>query len=583
MLEKDYRKVRVRLVVVAACLFVAFGLLFARAWVAQIVEGDTHWAAARRQTLGSVVIQPRRGAIYDRMKRVLGTNEQAPSLTAQPRLMSDGERETAVKLLRQLFGPASKHAERLKEDKYFVWVERWLSPEEVERFNALYNALPEAERPTHLALMDEDKRYYPDGSLAANVLGFADIDLDGKMGVEKAFNAELAGSTLVVEGFRDASGQRVSLESLDLSLNHPTGNAVMLTIDRTVQYVAERVLAETMAQHKAHEGVVVVMDPTTGEILALAQQPTFDPNDLNGAKMERVHNFAIEHAYEPGSTMKPFLIGSAIDLALYVPEDRIDCGLGEFAIGPNTIHDTKRYGWLTISEVLIKSSNICTAKIGMEMGAQRVYEQLKKFGFGEKTGIALPAETRGLINPWADWYPIDLATISFGQGLNVPPLQMAAAMGAIANGGVLMQPQIVKRILTPEGEVKQEFKPVEVRRVISSQTAARLRDILVEAVSDHGTGRRAYVSGCPVAGKTGTAEKLAKNHRTGTRDYWTSSFLGFLPADAPKLVILVLIDEPSNAAYYGGEVAAPAFAAIAREVAPMLGLCVRRSELAEAP
>jgi cell division protein FtsI (penicillin-binding protein 3) len=583
MLDRDYKSIRVRIWTVASVFFIAFGLLGARAYTLQVTEGEKHHQKALRQTSGSVVIKARRGAIYDRQMRVLASNREVPTVVAQPRLMSDNERRLSKSLMLRYFGSPPKVLDRLDTRRYNVYLERHVSESRAEAFRKAMESMPASERPLHLGLMLEDKRAYPAGRLASPILGYTNIDMDGRMGLEKRFNKELTGNPITVEGLRDPNGN-VSLETLDLSLDVPAGDQLVLTIDKAVQYVTERVLHDTVQKHDAHFGVAIVMDPNDGAIYSMAQYPSFNPNEpISQEDVPLLHNFAIEWTFEPGSTLKPFVIAQALESARFVPDEIIDCGGGQMRIGPNIIHDSKSHDDMTLSQVLSKSSNIGTARVAMELGAQAVHDILVNFGFYEKTGIPLPSESRGILAPAAKWYPIELATIAFGQGINVTALQLATAMSAIANGGMLVKPRLVYQIISPDGEVRQQFDPTSVRRVISEQTARALRLMLAEAATANGTGIKAQIAECPVAGKTGTAEKLAENVRTGKREHWTSSFAGFFPADDPKLLILVVIDEPQGREYYGGDVAAPAFRQIALEVGPMLGICTQRhDQVAEA-
>ncbi len=577
MLDRNYRKTHLRIGIIMALVLMFMALIGIRAFSIQVVDGEKHWNMANRQTIGSIVIHPRRGEIYDRQKRLLATNKQVPSLAAQPRNMTPKEKEFARQVAKKTIGNRANRLARIDYDRYFVWLKRRLNEKEIDRFQSAMNALPEDDRPRGLLLSDENKRFYPNGSLAAPILGFTNIDLNGKMGVERSFDDDLQSDAVKLKGLKDLFGN-VTLETLDLSLDPPTGDHVLLTIDKGVQFAAEHVIKKTVKEHKAASGIVVVMQPKTGAILAMAQYPTFDPNDLNGIPQERLHNFAIENSYEPGSTLKPMIISAALAEEMHKPQDKIYCGFGELTIGPDTIHDTKKHGWLSITDVLAKSSNIGVAKIGTELGAETLYDYLLRFGFAQPTGIRLPSEIRGILAKPERWQPVELATISFGQGLNVTPLQLASAFAVIANGGRLMRPRLVKQVLTAEGEVKKDFPPVEVRRVISEEIAEQVSQMLVAAVQEGGTGTQAQVEGCPVAGKTGTAEKLAKNAKYKVRDYWTSSFVGFLPADNPQLLIAVMVDEPMGKKYYGGDVAGPAFKEIAEKSAPLLGVCTTKTQ-----
>ncbi len=582
MLDRDYRKVHRRILIVVGLLFLGLTAIGGQAFSLQVLQGERHAGMAQRQTAGSVVIQPRRGKIFDRRQRILASNQQVPSLMAQPRNMSPEEISTAKQLLKRVLDLPDSVLARLDSKRYFVWLARRLDASDETRVNEALAELPEEKRPSGLSFVKEDKRLYAFGQLASPILGFTNMDMKGRMGLEMRFNDDLRGSERTLQGLRDPSG-KVTWEHLDLTLDVPTGDHLYLTLDKNIQYVAEREIEKAVKSSKARVGIAIAMDPRSGGILAMAQYPTFDPNNLNGVKPSRLHNAAVEWVYEPGSTLKPFIVAQALETAQLVPDDKIYCGFGEFTIGPNTIHDTKRHGWLSVNEVIAKSSNIGAAKIGTDLGADSVYAILRDFGFGEKSGIRLPAESAGLLAKPEDWEPIELATISFGQGLNVTAIQLVTAMSAIANGGKLMRPRVVDRVTTADGVEKKVFEPSVVRQVISERTSRQLIDMLAMAASTEGTGRKALIEGCQVAGKTGTSEKLAMNARAGERIYWTGSFLGLFPAQDPRVVLLVMVDEPRGDEYYGGDIAAPAFHNIAKEIAPILGVCVQQANLLEEP
>jgi len=577
MRGRDYKKIQGRAIAVIIVLTLVYALLGFRIYTLQLVEGDQHNTMASRQTAGSLIIQSRRGLIYDRQMRLLASNQQVPSLMANPRMMTDEERAISKKLAKDVLNVSDNALNRLDSRRHFVWLKRRIDPKQAAYFKAAVDGIVKEKRPHYLALTDEDKRFYPNGTLAAPLLGFTNTDLFGRMGVEMRFNEDLQGTDVKMKGLRDPSG-KVSLESLDFSLDVPTGNHLVLTIDKTIQYVAERVIQNTIEEHEAKFGIAIVMETETGNILAMAQAPTFNPNAITKKDTPNLHNFAVEWIFEPNSTLKPFIIAAALDDALFIPEDKIYCGFGKMDIGPNTIHDSKKYGHLSVSEVISKSSNIGITKIGMELGAERIYKGLTDFGFAKHTKIDLPAETRGILAKPDKWYPIELATICFGQGMNTTSVQLVTAMNAIANGGLLMRPKVIDRILNSDGEIEKIFEPEVVQRAVSEKSAKLIADMLLQAASKDGTGFKAQIDGCPVAGKTGTAEKLAKNKRHNVREYWTGSFAGFLPADNPKLTILVVVDEPMGKQYYGGDVAAPAFRQIAMEVAPMMGVCTAPHE-----
>jgi cell division protein FtsI (penicillin-binding protein 3) len=398
--------------------------------------------------------------------------------------------------------------------------------------------------------------------VAAHVIGFTGMDPGGLEGVEKRYDATILGNTGYLVTERDALGRDIALKKGSEGKSGSKGNNVVLTLDKNVQYIAEKELALAVEKNGAKNGIAIVMEPDTGRVLAMANYPTFNPNSYAQYDATSLRNRAIADSFEPGSTFKIFLIASALEAGVIRPGDYFDCENGSYKMYGRTIHDTHKYGSLSVSEILKYSSNIGSAKIGSRLGSGRLYAALNSFGFGEKSNIDLPGEASGMLRQQAKWYGIDLATISFGQGVTATPLQIAAAVSAVANGGNLMKPYLVDRITDDNGAVLQQFQPQVRRRVISAQTARSVSRMLEGVVTEGGTGTGAMVDGYRVAGKTGTAQKA--EGRGYSADKRTASFVGFVPADRPRLTILVVVDEPKTSSY-GGVVAAPAFSAIAQQ------------------
>jgi cell division protein FtsI (penicillin-binding protein 3) len=421
--------------------------------------------------------------------------------------------------------------------------------------------------------VQEGRRFYPHASLAAHMLGFVGVDSQGLEGIERRLDPVIRGQPRDVEADRD--GRRQVIFTAGVPVPPAQGSRVELTIDAGIQDVTERELAAGVAAARAAGGAAVVLDPSTGEVLALANVPAFDPNQpgrLGDQRWrDRVRNRAITDPYEPGSTFKAILAAAAIEERLVKPTDMFFCENGRYQIGRWRIHDSHRHGWLSFAEVIQYSSNIGATKVAERLGAERYYRYLRAFGFGARSGVELPGESPGIVRPVETWARVDLATLSFGQGVSVTPLQMAAAFAAIANGGLLVRPFLVRRVLTPDGDVVLANEPAVVRRVVSARTAGTVTALLRRVVEEKGgTGEKARLDDFPVAGKTGTAQKV--NLHTGTySSKRIGSFVGFVPADRPRVVILVLIDEP-GASSYGGVVAAPVFRAIAGTVLKRLGV-----------
>jgi cell division protein FtsI (penicillin-binding protein 3) len=340
--------------------------------------------------------------------------------------------------------------------------------------------------------------------------------------------------------------------------------SVVLAIDEVIQFFAEHHLKKQVAKHQAESGVAIVMNPNTGELYAIANVPQYNPNNYSAYKRNRRRNRAVSDSYEPGSIFKPIVAAASIDAGVARPQDTFFCENGKFKVGNKTVGEAvnHKYGWLTLQNIIAKSSNIGSIKIARQLGKQSYYDYIRKFGFGQKTGIELPGEAGGLLKELSAWNPLSLASISFGQEIGVTPLQMTNAISAIANGGTLMVPRITRAILK-DGQIEKRFEPKAVRRVISIQSSRQVIDILKHAVKD-GTGKNAAVKGYEVAGKTGTAQKYDAKTGRYSKTAYVSSFIGFAPADAAKVAILVMIDNPKGV-HYGGSVAAPVFSNIARE------------------
>ena len=347
------------------------------------------------------------------------------------------------------------------------------------------------------------------------------------------------------------------------------GQTIVLTIDQGIQYQAEAALTAAIQQSGAKAGTAIVMDPHSGEILALANAPTFDPNDVGAATPAARANWALQNIYEPGSTFKIVAFSAAIEKGLAKPTDHIDCQMGSITVAKRLIHDHKPFGDLTLTEALAKSSNVAAIKLGLRVGDPTMYDYITRFGFGSRTGIELPGETAGLVRPLNRWQPSSIGSVAIGQEVGVTPLQMIGAFGALANGGVRIAPHLIREIRNANGVTT--FRPTpEQHRVISTETAAALRGML-ESVTLNGTAKKAQLDGYTAAGKTGTAQKIDPKTRTYSTTKFVASFVGFAPVNNPAVVIIVVIDEPAGS-YHGGDVAAPVFRQIAEQILPEMGV-----------
>jgi cell division protein FtsI (penicillin-binding protein 3) len=547
--ESNTKWMRLRVKLLAAffvCLLLA---AFGRAVFLQVVERDKLRGMAQDQYVRQIEIPARRGDIFDRRGTPLAQSVEVDSIWVDPSMLPDVKQASRA-LARALKLDTADVLGRLTRGRRFAWVKRQVTPREVEAVKAL--GLP------GFGFTKEPKRFYPQRELAAHVMGMVGLDGHGLEGLEMAFEDELSGQNSRLSGFRDAKGRKLLVTGAPDTLERQ-GASVTLTLDRHLQYVAEKALARAVVDAQAVAGMALVMDPHTGELLAIANEPRFNPNAPEQQARASMRNRAALDAIEPGSTMKSFVVASALDQKVIKPEDTFFCENGSWRVGKHTIHDTHEHGWLTPQKVLQVSSNICSSKIAQLLGRERFAKAYRDFGFGERTGLALPGEARGQVPfPKAD---VSLATQSFGQGMTATAVQMAAAWSSLANGGVLMRPYLVSKVVDPDGVVLLENRPTEVRRVIAPETARLVVSMLESVVVKGGTAPKAAMEDYRVAGKTGTAQKVDPV-AGGYSDKRIASFAGLLPAENPRVVILVIVDEPKTDVY-GGTVAAPAFKEIA--------------------
>ncbi len=448
--------------------------------------------------------------------------------------------------------PAKAVYRNLVSPKPFVWLQRKVTPTQADKIRAL--------KIDGVGFLKESQRFYPQKELAAQVLGFVGVDSQGLEGIERQYDRIIKGKSRKLFADRDAKGRHVFVEGLQPSDQSRQGNDLLLSIDKNIQHIAEKELQAAVSLSEAKGGTAIVMDPWTGEILASAVCPLFNPNQYSESARESWRNRAVSDIYEPGSTFKTFLVASALEEGIVKPSDMFFCENGSYRVARRVIHDVHAYGWLDVASIIKRSSNIGVSKIGKQLGKEQMYQYIRRFGFTAETGISLPAEQSGFMPSLKNCSEHTQSAISFGQSITVTPLQMVTAYSAIANGGMLMQPQIVKRIVDGAGAVVKQNTPVMKRRVISEKTAGIMRDMLKQVVAPGGTGTKAAVEGYSVAGKTGTSQKIDQGGYSHSKII--ASFAGFVPADDPRLAIIVLVDEPQRMKY-GGEIAAPAFSRMA--------------------
>ncbi len=560
------RGVQIRIRFFGALFILAFLVVVGRAYYLQVVLAPELQERADQQRQHVVKLAPQRGSIFDSRGDPLAVSLAAESLFADPTLIKK-PRQVADQLKKMLRVPEKELVRLLSAKKHFVWLQRKLEPELAKQIRKL--------KIHGLQFVTERKRYYPQASTAAHVLGFTGLDPNGLEGIELEYDRQLQGASGRLVSVRDARGR--GLASADqLVQGGVAGHNLYLTLDRSLQYVAEKELARVVRETGAIGGTVVMLEPASGRILAMASQPDYNPNSAGKYRAAKRRNRAVCDMYEPGSTFKPFLLAGVLEEGLVRPGQKIYCENGRYSVGGKTIRDHKKFKNLSLKEVLKYSSNIGFAKLGKRLERERFYSYIHNFGFGEPTGLDLPGEVEGLLRSPSHWFEIDLAAISFGQGLSVTPIQMATAMAAIANGGLLMEPYLVEKITTADGQPVAKQLPQVRRRVISEKTAQQVRDMMVAVTEPGGTGTRAALAGYRVAGKTGTAQKVDTVTGGYSPDKRVSSFIGFVPADNPALVLSVTVDEPKGKAY-GGLVAAPVFAKIAGQALSHLNILPRGS------
>jgi len=553
------RGVQIRIRLFGAFFVVAFLLVCARAYYLQVVLGPDLQERAEQQHQQVIKLTPQRGTIFDRNGNPLALSLSVESLYADPGQISDPAK-LATELAPILDLTRKQIQKKLESDRGFVWLERRLSPEKQEQLHRI--------KARGLYFASEHKRYYPLSRVGAQVIGFTGVDPKGLEGLELEYDAILQGEQGLLVSQRDARGRGLATSEQTVR-GGTAGQDIHLTLDRTLQYVAEKELAEAVASSGSVGGTVVILEPSSGKVLAMASQPDYNPNAVSDFRPPQWRNRVIADSFEPGSTFKPFLMAGALEEKVVDRQTRIDCENGRFRVGGKVIRDSSPHQVLNLDEMLKFSSNIGMAKIGKRLERDKFYSYLRDFGFGQKTGVELPGETGGVLHPPSRWFEIDLAAISFGQGVTATPLQLASATAAIANGGLLMQPYIVERIVDRGGVQDEDqdvrFNEPQVRqRVISEQTARQVREMMVGVVAPDGSGRRAAVPGYRVGGKTGTAQKADPVTGGYSVDKRVASFVGFVPAERPVMVIMVSLDEPEGKTY-GGVVAAPVFSRVASQ------------------
>ncbi len=553
MSVKTYKE---RVVVGFFLIFFIAAILISRLVYIQLISGQRMKEFASESQERLMTLEMKRGTIYDCHQRELAVSIEVDSLYASPREISCPE-AIADKLAPIIQMKRNHIVSLLKKKSSFVWIKRKLTTREASRIAKL--KLPSVN------FVKEYKRFYPKMELGAHILGFAGIDNCGLEGVELSFDKSLKGPTKSIVLTRDATGH-IIVDKKNMSFFFDKGCDVTLTIDEVIQYAAEAEIRKTCMEYNALGGCALVMNPKTGEILALASYPAYNPNYFSRYPTYCRRNKAISDTLEPGSTFKPLVAACLLEEGVISPFEEFYCS-GETHVGKKVIHCAHVHDKVSFAEVLSKSCNIGMIQSVKRLSPQKLYSYLDSFGLTKPTGIELPGEEGGILSKPAQWSRLSMSVLSIGQGISTTPIQLSLALAAIANDGILMKPMIVKTIKDSKNKTVKSYQPTQEKRVVSANTARNINKLLKKAV-DEGTGIKAQIDGYEIAGKTGTAQKVVAGSKGYSKDKYIASFIGYLPADDPQLLITVIIDEPKTSEYWGGTVAAPAFREICKRVLP---------------
>jgi len=551
----EQRNPRLRWLIVWSLAVVWIAIILARLSYLQLFCYSEYLAKAQRQQQRIFEISPMRGPIYDRKGRELAVSLPMDSAFADPAEITDVG--MVAKLLSRVLDVSADDLEaRIEQARTPVRLARKVPPEAVQRISEM--------NLKGVFFQKENRRVYPQRALAASVLGYVDVDEKGSGGIEYSLDKQILGrpgKMMVL-----ANGRRQWYDRSEAAAD--PGASVTLTIDETVQYIAEKELAKAIEQTQAKAGTVVIEDPNSGELLAVANWPTFDPNDPGRYPDEDRVNRAVASAYEPGSTFKVITLTGAIESGVARAEDLIDCQMGQIMVAGRLIHDWKKFGVLSVREILEHSSDVGAIKLALRLGGPRFYDTARAFGIGQSTGIELPGENRGLLRPVENWSASSIGSLAMGQEVSVTPIQIISAISAVANGGTLYAPHVVREI--HGGGPSGLRVPREPRLATDARTAATMRE-LMEGVIREGTGKPARLDGYTAAGKSGTAQKIDPATGRYSRTQYNSSFVGFAPVNNPVITILVVLDSPVGP-HHGGEVGGPVFKHVAEQVLTYLGV-----------
>jgi cell division protein FtsI (penicillin-binding protein 3) len=579
------RWIKVRMGLLCGLMGLGLGGIVSGAYHVQVDDGDEWFELAERQRQRRLHIQPKRGTIYDRNGAPLAESVEVPSVSVDavemlrgidPRYLPMKIQQYSARIAEALNLPVEDVSEKLTRRRRFAWLKRRVSEDEVQKVRELSDRTQRYPL-AGLTIEGEGHRFYPNRELGGPLLGFVSPDGDGREGLELSLEHELKGHASEVHGLRDRAGRLLFSEGVE-DEQALAGHNVYLTIDKGIQFTAERELEAAMKTYEAIGGSIVAVDPSTGEILAMASAPGFNPNDYGAADPDTRRNRAVADRFEPGSSMKVFMMASAFAAKSVAPNATIYAEEGSMAIDNIVIHDTHVSKWLTPTQCLAISSNICAAKIALGLGESRLYEGLRRFGFGDATGIPFPGESVGVLRPRGrPWVQVETANAAYGQGISVTTLQLAMAMAAVANNGRLLEPVLVKRVNDGTGVTLTEASPHVRRDVVPAATAQLVSEMLVSVTEGEGTGVEAAIPGFRVAGKTATAQKIDPTTGKYTDAHYVASFIGFVPVEKPRIAMAVVLDEPMGGTHAGGSVAAPVFRRVGEMALRYLGVTPRGS------
>lgn len=549
------------MIIILGVMVCALSVVIGRVYYLQTARGENLSELSSKQTARSIKLQAKRGSIVDRRGVEMAVTVEVPSVFVRPR-----EIENPSQVARQLVPHLSRDFDsllkRIDSKSNFVWLERQTTPTSAEAIRLL--------EIKGVGITTESKRYYPLQERAGQVLGFVNIDGKGLEGLESSMNSTLAGGEFTIDGMRDSRGRTLLMSDLP-EFSKFEGNSIALTLDTRIQRIAEQSLQKAVDKFEAKGGYAVVMDVNTGEVIALANTPNFDPNHFGDYSSGDWRLRSVTDTFEPGSIFKPFILAAALDAKKVNLSSQFDTEKGRIKIGRYTIRDSSPHEILSAAEIMQVSSNIGIYKIAQTIGKKATYDGIRGFGFGGRSGIQVRGEQPGLVWPPDRWAEVSFANIAFGQGLTTTPLQMTAGMAAIANRGMLMKPRLIKEIRDKNGDIIKKSPPTLVRRVVSPEAARETSWAMSLVTREGGTGSNAAMEGYTVAGKTGTAQKVNPETRRYDPHMWVGSFIGFAPAEAPEFVVNVMIDEPKGS-HYGGVVAAPVFKDIMRAALSLRGV-----------